>query len=392
MEATRSDLSFSVGVEMSLRIRHVEGRRGLRAFIDVTWRVLHPEAHPSWVPPLRLMVKDLIDTKVDPFYRTAERALFIAERDGRPVGRVAAIENRRHNEHFDDRVGFFGFFECVNEASVAEELLAVAEEWLRGRGLTVARGPVSPSMNHECGLLVDGFDARHVLLTPWNPPYYEQLISCAGYEKAKDLLAYDLPLDQDYGLPGTLERLSDRVRRSGRLVFRSVDLTKLEEEIHHVWSVYSDAWSDNWGFVPPTWEEFRHLAMSMKPIVRPHYSFIAEADGEPVGFMLIVADINRLMPPRSHGRLTPWLLGKLLLKTRKLLSGRLILLGVKQGYRGRSLFPLMLKEALRRGRAGGGETVEASWILEDNQSLRTPVERLGLHPYRRWRIYDKELA
>jgi hypothetical protein len=377
---------------VTLRVRQVEGRRGLKAFIDVTWRVLDPASHPSWVPPLRLMVKDLLDTRADPFYRSAERALFIAERDGRPVGRIAAIENRRHNEHFGDRVGFFGFFECVNEAVVAEELFAVAEEWLAGRGLTVARGPVSPSMNHECGLLVDGFDARHVLLTPWNPRYYEQLIGCAGYEKARDLLAYDLPLDRDYSLPGTLERLSDRVRRSSGLVFRSVDLRKLEEEIRHIWLVYSDAWSDNWGFVPPNWEEFRYLAMSMKPIVRPDFSFIAEADGEPVGFMLIVADINRLMPSDSQGRLTPWLLGKLLFRTRKLVSGRLILLGVNRGRRGRSIFPLMLQEALRRGRAIGGETVEGSWILEDNEALRAPIERLGLHPYRRWRIYDKELA
>src|SRR2546426_9278397 len=175
---------------MSLEVVPVERSRELSAFIDVSWHIPDAVRHPQWVPPLRMMVRDLLDTKSNPFYRQADRKLFIARRNGKPVGRIAAIENRAHNAFHDDRVGFFGFFEAIDDADVAGALLSAAEAWLRTRGLTWARGPMNPSTNHDCGLLVDGFDQHPQFLTPWNPSYYETLICSAGFTASKDLLGY----------------------------------------------------------------------------------------------------------------------------------------------------------------------------------------------------------
>jgi hypothetical protein len=164
---------------VALSVERVEGRRGVARFVDVPWRLLRFDGS-LWVPPLRAMVRDSLDTKGNPFYREADRALFVATRDGRPVGRVAAIENRWHNRHHNDRVGFFGFFDCADDPEAARALLGAAEEWLRARGLDAARGPTSPSMNHECGLLVDGFDRPPTIMTAWNPPHYGSLASGRG--------------------------------------------------------------------------------------------------------------------------------------------------------------------------------------------------------------------
>ncbi len=378
---------------MPVTIRQVEGRRGIAEFVDVTWQVHDPKRYPAWVPPIRKVVADSLNPKVDPFYLEGDRALFIAYRSGKAVGRIAAVENRAHNAHFGDRVGFFGFFEAIEDGGVARALTEAAEGWLKRRGLTHARGPISPSMHHEVGVLVDGFQERHVVLTPWNPRYYDRILRYAGYDKVKDLLAYDLPAHHPYEGRVSLQRLAERMRKSRRLRFRDLDLGRgFRREARTIWRLYCEAWSENWGFVPPSWEEFRYLARNLKSIVMPELAFVAEADGEPVGFLIIAADINRLLPDGFSGRLTPWVVARLVFGTPRLRSGRLILLGVLPGHRYRAVFPLMIHETLRRGRAMGAERAEASWVLEDNMALRRPVESLGLSPYRRWRIYERPLG
>src|SRR3954469_20455011 len=209
---------------MSLSIVPVERRRELSAFIDVSWKIPEAVNHPQWVPPLRMMVRDLLDTKSNPFYRQADRALFIAERDGTPVGRIAAIENRAHNAFHQDRVGFFGFFESVNDPEVARELFASAESWLRSRGLTSMRGPMHPSTNYDCGVLIDGFDQHPVFLTSWNPPYYDELIRGAGFFGAKDLVGYWLPFaTEGRAMLERLESTAKRAAEKARLTFRDLE-------------------------------------------------------------------------------------------------------------------------------------------------------------------------
>ncbi len=339
------------------------------------------------------MVRNLLDTKGNPFYRAAERALFIAVRDGRPVGRIAAIENRAHNQFAEDRVGFFGFFESVDDAEVSSALFDRAAAWLAARGLTSMRGPVNPSTNHDCGLLVEGFDQHPQFLTPWNPPHYEALMRAARLAPVKDLLGYWLP----YGEPGfridpKLSALAARAAAKAKLTFRDVRPDKYWDEVEICWEVYNSAWEKNWGFVPMTHDEFMYQARSLKSLLIPEFAFVAEIGGEPAGFMLCVPDFNLVFKQIPSGRLFPLGLLKILLGKSKLRTGRLMALGIKEQYRSGSILPVFMHEAVRRAIAYGSPGAEASWILEENQAVRQPAETFGGRIYRRWRIFDRAIG
>ena len=379
---------------MTLEIRQVDGRRGVARFIDVAWQVNDANTRRgepgAWVPPLRRVVGDALNPK-SPFYRDADRALFVAERNGVPVGRVAAIENRGHNRHHDDRVGFFGFFETVDDAEVSSRLLDQAEAWLRGRSLTRARGPTSPSMNHESGLLVEGSDHPAAIMTPWNPSYYGPLVEAAGYVGVQDLLGYDIPGGDTLAVPDRVRRLAERTMQSTGVTFRTLDVAVLEQEARNVLDLYCQAWDGNWGFTPPSWEDFWHTAKDLKSVLLPGFSFVAEAEGEAIGFMIAVRDINRVLRHVPSGRLWPRTVLRLLRDLPKVKRGRVVLMGLRAEYRHRGLFPLFAYEAARRAKEVDYEGAEASWILDDNNALTTPMAAMGMHPYKRWRIYEKKL-
>jgi hypothetical protein len=375
-----------------LEIDTATSAREVRAFIDVPWRLFDAGRHPRWVPPLRLAVKDALDTR-RPFYDEAARELFVARRGGRPVGRVAAIENRAHNRFHGDRVGFFGFFEAADDPEAAAALMDAASAWLAARGLASARGPVSPSTNHECGLLVDGFEHFPMFMTPWNPPYYARLMDDLGFAAAKDLLGWSLPIgDPGFALPAPYAEHAERARAEEGLTFRDVDLKHLDREVDVLWDVYNAAWERNWGFVPMTRREFEHLARDLKPLADQRFAFVAEVHGAPAGFALALLDYNRLLKRIPSGRLLPLGLFTLLAGRRGLRSGRVMALGVKREHRTRSVFALFAHELVRRGRAAGVTGAEASWVLEDNHLMNRPMRAMGGTPYRRWRLYERPTA
>lgn len=376
-----------------MEIESVEGSRGLSAFIDVAWRIPDSVRHPRWVPPLRMMVRDALDTKRNPFYRDAGMALFIARRDGRPVGRIAAIENRAHNRVHADRVGFFGFFECADEPAAARALVAAAEAWLKARGLECIRGPVSPSTNYECGLLVHGSDEHPVFLTPWNPPYYEQLLLSTGLGVARNLLGYWLPYGEPgYEIPPRLTALAERAAARAQLTFRDLEPSRFWSEVELCWDIYNSAWERNWGFVPMTREEFLHMAASLKPLLVPQFAFLAEVQGEPAGFMLSVPDYNLVLKRIPNGRLFPFGIVRLLRGKSRIRTGRIIALGIKSEFRTGSVLPVFMHEATRRAIAYNSPGAEASWVLEENQAMRQPIESFGGRVYRRWRIYERPIG
>ncbi|MDH3424265.1 MAG: N-acetyltransferase [Gemmatimonadota bacterium] len=376
---------------MSLQITQLHGRAGVTRFIDVPWR-LFSQSHGLWVPPLRAVVRDALDERRNPFYRNASRALFVAKRDGRPVGRIAAIENRRHNRHHGDRVGFFGFFDCADDPDAAAGLFARAEAWMSERGLDASRGPASPSMNHEAGVLVDGFDTPPAIMTPWNPPYYGALVEHAGYEPVKDLVGYDIPANDRLAVPERVRRLAERTARRSGVHFRRLDLNSLQEEARKALELYCQAWQGNWGFVPPGWDEFWHTARDLKRVIVPDVSFVAEVDGEMVGVMMVARDINQVLSDMPSGRLWPFNVVKLLTRISRVRRGRIVLLGLRADYRNRGLFPLFAYEAARRAQERGYEGAEASWILDDNEALIAPLEAMGLTPYKRWRMYERSIG
>ncbi|MGB1839721.1 MAG: N-acetyltransferase [Longimicrobiales bacterium] len=379
---------------MTLAIRRVDGRRGTARFIDAAWQV--HEAHvrsgspTRWVPPLRRVVANTL-SRENPFYEEADRELFVAERDGHLVGRIAAIENRRHNRHHGDRVGFFGFFETVDDPDVSTALLREAEGWLRERSLATARGPISPSMNHESGLLVEGFETAPAIMTPWNPPHYSRLMEAAGYSGVQDLLGYDIEAGSTLAVPDRVRALAERAARKTSVTFRTLDVDVLEQEARNVLELYCQAWAGNWGFTPPSWDEFWHTARDLKSVLVDDFSFVAEVNGEVIGFMMVARDINRVLRHVPSGRLWPKTLVRLARDLPRVQRGRIVLMGLRAEYRRRGLFPLFAYEAARRAKEIGAEGAEASWILSDNTALTAPMSAMGMHPYKRWRIYETAL-
>jgi hypothetical protein len=370
----------------------VSTRRDLRRFVDLPWRLFDQRIFPAWVPPLRATVHDALDRAKNPFYVEADRELFIARRGGAVVGRIAAIENRAHNRFHGDRVGFWGFFECVDDQHVADALFDAAERWLGARGLDVLRGPMNPSTNYECGLLIDGFEHRPSFMTTWNPPYYVSLCERAGFGKAKDLFAYFIPMgDPSWSLPPTFERLAERAVLKSRVAFRDLDLRRFEQELEVCWEVYNDAWERNWGFVPMSKEEFVHTARDMKPLLNPRYAFAADVDGRTVAFMLAVPDYSAVLQRIGSGRLFPTGALRLLVGKRSIHDWRVMALGLRREYRTRGILPLFAWEAFRRGRQAGEQGAEASWILEDNEPMNRAMAAMGTRIHRRWRVYDREI-
>ncbi len=337
-----------------------------------------------------MTVYDALDRTKNPFYARADRELFLAVRNGEIVGRIAAIENAAHNQFHGDRIGFWGFFECIDDQQVADRLFAAAASWLDARGLTGLRGPMNPSTNYECGLLVAGFENRPTFMTAWNPPYYDTLCTGAGLQQVADLLGFWFPAaEPGYELPAFVVRQAERALEKGNITFRSLDPANFEAEVAACWDIYNDAWERNWGFVPFSRDEFHHMARDIKQLIWPEIAFMALVDGEPAGFMLAVPDYNVVLHGNRSGRLFPTGLARLLWGKRTIRTARVMALGVKGKFRSRSILALFTHEVLRRGMAIGKTGAEASWLLEDNQLIVKPMRAMGARERMRWRVYER---
>jgi GNAT superfamily N-acetyltransferase len=343
---------------------------------------------PAWVPPIWAQEARLLDRARHPFHRHAEVEYFLALRDGAPVGRIAAIVNRAHNEFRNDAIGFFGFFDCADDATVAAELTGAAEAWLRARGRSAARGPYNFSPNETCGLLVEGFDDPPYVMTPYHPPYVARLLEGAGYRGVKDLLGYMLreeTLNRE-----KLGRVAQIAERRSGVVIRPIDVGRFDQELAAVRAIYNHGWADHWGFVPMTPEEFAGMAADLKPLVRPFLCFIAEVGGKPVGFALAIPEINRLVK-KCGGRLFPFGWLTLLWGLRSLDTCRIVALGMLPEYQRLGLGALLYLRLMQDGPANGYHSAELSWILEDNAPMNRAAVEMGGRLYKRWRIYEKEL-
>jgi GNAT superfamily N-acetyltransferase len=373
----------------ALEVRPVAGRADLDRFLRLPWRIY--ERDPNWVPPLLADVRAALDPRRHPFHQHADVATFLAWQDGTPVGRIAAIVNRGHNEFHHDRLGFFGLFECVDEERVASALLRTAEEWLRARGMDSVQGPMNLSTNEEVcspGVLVDGFHRPPVILMGHAPPYYARLVERAGYEKAKDLIAYWL---EGRAPPRRIKQAYDRLLRGGSIRLRSLDMKDFDAEIARIQTVYNSAWERNWGFVPMTSAEIEHLAKELKPVLNPRLCPIAEVGGEVVGFALGLPDYNVALR-HVNGRLFPFGILQLLWYRRRIDALRTLTLGLKPGFRNRGLDAAMITHIYIEGNSIGIWRSECSWILEDNWDMRRGLERIGAVADKTYRLYGKTLS
>ena len=331
-----------------------------------------------------------IDPWHNPFFGHGAVQLYLAYRGGRAVGRIAAIENSLHNEFHAEKVGFFGMFECEEDPDVANALLDRAAEWVAGRGLDRLRGPTNFSTNEDCGLLVENFEDPPVVMMPYNPPYYEELLTGWGLEKVKDLLAHKgtvAKFDK-----ARIELLERRIRRSEpRVSVRGLRMDRFDEEVDLVRELYNAAWERNWGFVPMTDAEVDHMAKQLKPVVDPDLALIGEHDGEPVGFALALPDINQAIR-HLNGRLFPFGVLKLLWHMRRINGIRIITLGLKPEYRKSGLATLLYFEVFKRSTGKGHTWGESSWILEDNMPMLSGLEKMRFWRYKTYRLYEKAIA
>jgi len=346
-----------------------------------------------WVAPLRMDIGILLDRVKNPFFQHGKAEYFLAERDGAVVGRIAAIRNDAHGQFHpeEQHVGFFGFFECVDDQVVADALFRSATEWLKAEGLTVMRGPASFSTNDECGLLVDGFDTPPVIMNPHNPRYYQPLVERAGFVKVMDLLCYEGGGADDTPPP---QRLIDGARKMAeryKITLRKLDMKRFDAEVAKVKEVYNSAWGKNWGFIPMTDAEIDALAKALKPVVVPELIVFAEIEGKLIGMGVTIPDFNVALKHNPSGRLFPFGLLKILWYRRTIRRARTLILGVMPEYRRTGvdglLFEWTWREAKKRGLCWG----EASWLLETNAAIRNGMEKMGFRVYKTLRMYDKAL-
>jgi hypothetical protein len=377
---------------MTVTIRTVEDAADRKAFVDLAYALNRDD--PNWVPPLKTEVHGLIDPRTNPWFEHAEARFFLAEREGRPVGRISAQVDKLVLEHMGPGIGQWGMFEAT-DAEVGNELIHRAEAWLRGRDMSRSMGPFSLSIWDEPGLLIKGHDHPPMVMMGHNNAEYEAWIEAAGYVKAKDLFTYDLEVTAPF--PPIVQRIVAAGEKNPRIRIRRTVKKNFEAEARLLLGILNDAWSDNWGFVPLTEAEIAYAGKKLKPIVLEDMILVAEYDGEPVAFMMALPDINQFLRDLD-GSLFPFGWAKLLWRLRRMrpAGGRVPLMGVVKrlhSTRLASQLAFMMIEQIRQAGTGhyGISRAEVGWVLEDNGPMISIAQAIESDVNRIYRIYEKPL-
>jgi len=377
---------------MQIEIKEISTKSEKLKFIKSQW--LFYKDDPNFVPPIISDRYKLIDTEKNPFYKHSELKLFMAfDSSGNILGRIAGIINYNHNKTHNDKTGFFGFFECVNNLDVARKLLEQVESWLYQKGFDTVIGPENPSMNDEVGLLIQGYDSPPVIMMPYNPKYYIDLIEGSGYTKAKDLYAY--LLEPHTFTSEKMLRLQDVIRKRYEVTIREVDFSNKKNfwrDVEILKDIYNSAWVPNWGFVKWTDEEFNYIAKDLKLIAEPKLALIAESKGKVAGFGLALPNINECLIYNKKGS-TLGALYHILTKKKKIQFVRIIALGVKPEFQKTGIDSILYYELGTRGIQLGYRYGEASWILEDNELMNKGLtSTMSAKVYKIYRLYQKKLT
>ena len=376
----------------SVIVAPVNSSRDRRVFIQFEYA--HYRDDEKWIPPLRMDVSRILNRKKNAFFEHGNIQLFLARnQSGSVVGRIGAIVNGMHLKKYNDEVGFFGFFECINDFEVAKALFDTASEWLLEQGLHTVRGPANPSLNDVAGLLVDGFHRQPAILMPYNKPYYEQFLLDYGFTRAMTMWSY-------YSNSRLIN--ADRLSRGKSIVLkrnptfsvRIVDMDHWDRDVRIMLDIFNDAWSDNWGHVPMTEGEIQQLADEMKMIVIPDLINFVEDDGVPIGFSASIPDLNYIFSTIKNGRLFPTGALKLLLgmKLKFVRETRMPLMGVKKSHHGKGIDALLISDMLERQRAYGMLGAELSWVLETNPRLINFLDGIGAARENEYALFEKPIG
>ena len=372
------------------RVLPVTSKKDLDRFVDFPHDLYKNDV--NYVPEIFIGQRDLLTPGKHPFYEHSKAQLFLAFDGDKITGRIAAINNRNHNEFIGAKDGFFGFFDCIDDQETANLLFESAISWLKSEGLNKIQGPANPSTNDVCGMLVDGFDMPPVAMMPYNAPYYLKLVENIGLKKKTDLLAYKVMHESvnDKSLR-MLETLQNRLLERHGIVIRKVNLKDFKNEVVKIREIYNIAWAENLGFVPTTEAEFEYLAKDLKMILNPDYCLLAEKDNKIVGFILAIPDINQILIKIKKGRLLPTGIFKLLFLKKNIDMLRILTLGVVDGYRKMGIEACLYGGIIKNSKGTKIKGGECSWMLEDNYMMNRALDQMNGELYKRYRLFEKEI-
>ena len=369
-------------------IIEVQAHRDKKRFLEFPWKVYRGD--PLWIPPLRIDQKELVGYTKCPFYEHNAVQTFLAVQGNNVVGRIAAIDNVGHTQRYNDSVGFFGFFECVDDLEVAAALFQAAENWLKGRGLTAIRGPINPSLNHTLGLLIDGFDTSPFFMMTYNPPYYERLIEEYGFRKEQDLYSYWGHVEMLPKIQEKYKPICEMIKERCGATVRTLNRKKFQEEVEMFLRIYNASLTNTWGFVPMSDAEVKAMAAGLKYLMVPELAIAVEIDGKPVGASFCLPDYN----PRIKaidGRLFPFGFMRLILRKDLLKRIRILSTNVLPEYQMHGLGLVLVDGLVPKVIDWGIKEAEFSWVLESNTFSRGSLEKAGAIRNKTYRIYQKNI-
>ncbi|MBP9891201.1 MAG: N-acetyltransferase [Planctomycetes bacterium] len=381
-----------------IEIEVVEHPHKHRDFIELAWQI--NESDTDWVPPFRMELVKLLNRKTYPFFEHGDAQFLLARRNGKPVGRIAAIDNKLYTQRYNDGRGFFGLFECEDDLEVARELFRQAALWLSERKFTSVLGPFNYSINDENpGVLVDGFNGPPLILMSYNPRYYGRLLSDIGLAKAKDMYAY--MITEEVLKAERFRRVMAAIaRRAPQIEQRELRQGKgFRQDVEMMLKLFNECWQGNWGFLPVSPKEVEAIVASLKQIVRPELTSIATFKGAPVAFAVCVPNLNEVLRRVRDGKLlsAPRYLGlsgtmDLVLGKSEVKGFRTMLLGVMPEYRNKGIDALMIAKIIDAGFALNQRYCELSWVLEDNEAMNSVAEKVGGSRYRTYRLFEAPLS
>ncbi len=376
-------------MSQALQVEPVTSRRDRKAFLQFERDLYRDD--PNWVPPIWMERKKLLNFSHHPFYDDARCQAFLARRGDQVVGRILAIVNHAHNRRYNEKRGFFGFFESIDDFDVSKALFDSAAKWWSDQGMTTARGPVNPSLNYECGLLVEGFDSPPTFMIPYNRDYYGNLIEAAGFSKVQDLYSYDAHMDQLQDLDPKLLFVINEATRRFKVVCRPIDRKRFAKDVRSFLEIYNLSLQQTWGYVPMSEAEIDVQSAGLKHLIVPELTSIAEIDGKPVGAGFGLLDYNQVIK-KIDGRLFPFGWLTLLRGKRKITRLRLISTNVLPEYQKWGLGLVTLARILPDAIGFGIQVGEFSWVLESNSLSRGTIERGGAKRTKVHRLYDRRIS
>jgi GNAT superfamily N-acetyltransferase len=374
--------------ETEVVVRPVSGDRDFKAFFRLPWKIYRDD--PLWVPPMKSSARNELRPRTNPFLRHCDYQLFLLERGGEAVGRIAALVDSLATEAWGEKIGMFAYFECdIDDEEGSRALLAAARDWLRERGMRAMRGPWT-FQPQEWGLVVEGFEPEPVVMAPYNPPEYAALLESFGLRKEKDLLCWELSMPDGYVIPDRILTLTDAVAARYGLSVRMADLSRFDEEVALFARLSLDTLKDNWGVSPMTDDEVAAMAKDLKSVLRPEcVLFARNAEGRDVGFALTIPDINVLLK-KTRGRMLPLGWARFVWGLPRLRRYRMFGLGVAKDYQGKGVDALLYR-AMWEHMAEPEVTMEINYVLEDNLPMVNAITKLGAKPSRRYRVYQMEI-